>query len=112
MTTLTLDYLGPSLAAHAISLEAIHEVEVAWPRNEAMAVVHALCSRRVPILGGDVIASEGGRLRLVGESWHCDRSRDEGESEYLGRSVSAALDYIGSYPDGVWEKTLFLIVPR
>ena len=81
---------GVSLAEHGIE-------EYALPRRDALAAIDMAGVAGLPILGGDVVHLEHGRLRYPGDSWHCDRQAGEPYEDYVQRSLFESKAYVAAY---------------
>jgi hypothetical protein len=79
----------------------------ALSRDDALAALSLLEDTTVWVLGGDVLERTGDRLRYLGEGWHFDsRPTDDEPNE----SVTAAIDYITSYP--MKDAFFTIVTPR
>lgn len=82
---------------------------LAWPREDAMAVIESLKSTTVAISGGDVIRSEAWGFVPAGDYWLCDRIQGEDRFSYARRSHDRALGYIEDYEEGPTANLLFAL---
>lgn len=94
----------------AKSLQDVGLNEVAWPLGQVTKVIAALNSGEFAILGGDLYTERAGRLTSMGDSWHCDRRKDEPREAYRQRSLQQALAYVMAYPYDPNKNQLVVLV--
>jgi hypothetical protein len=99
-----------SLLPRARSLEADLGVdEVAWRRDDALEVLARL-GEGVAVLGGDVYAERGGRLRPGDASWSCERQAGEDLPAYAARSRGVAAAYLRAFREAAGGATYYALV--
>ena len=100
------------LADEGVPLHVINpgSNEVALPRDAALRAIQTLHDTAIAILGGDVIATEGGRLRYAGANWHSDRRPNEDATSFARRSREEATTYLKNYPLQPGHGRLFVLV--
>ncbi len=79
-------------------------------RGDALLAINALANLEIPILGGDVYVSSGGRIKSSYDNWHVNKNAGESDDEYLKRSVFLSMDYVNSYESSFGD-ALFAMVP-
>jgi hypothetical protein len=105
-----LDRLPPSLLSCGRPLLAELGVdELAWRRDDALAVIDSL-DDAVAVLGGDVYVERGGRLRADGASWSCERRTGESMADFALRSRRQASEYIARFRIAPDTATFFVLV--
>jgi hypothetical protein len=92
------------------SLEEIHVSYKAFAKEDALEAVDMLRGFRVPIIGGDVITSMEGRLKMTRDHWVCSSWEFDDHEEFLETSIKRARDFIVAYNDTPDCKYLFSIV--
>jgi hypothetical protein len=83
----------------ALCLDHLGVAEVAWKRSDVAEILSAIADSRWAVLGGDVLRLTGGKYRHTGDSWHSDRQNAEACLDFVRRSHSETLAYIGRYPE-------------
>lgn len=77
--------------------------ESAIEGSEALHAIELLKDSQLPILGGDILSSDSGKLiyayQLWGSeyhflSWYCDKQKNESQGEYCARSYEVAKESI------------------
>lgn len=65
----------------------------------------------VAVLGGDVYAVKNDIIESNYDNWYCNLDAAESDSDFVGRSITVAWNYITNYhaSEGV---VLFAIVPK
>ncbi|WP_420129135.1 Imm40 family immunity protein [Longimicrobium sp.] len=98
MTSQVLEVLPQPLQISALPLYQQCGVNnVAWSRNDAMAVIRYLRTLEISVLGGDVYQFDKGLLTLTFDNWSCEKHPHESHEEYADRSQDVGLKYIESY---------------
>jgi hypothetical protein len=105
-----MDLFPPDLVPRSRSLHAELGVdELAWRRDDALAVLDGL-DASVAVLGGDVYVERGGRLRVDGASWSCERRADEAMADFAARSRRQASEYIARFRNQSIDPSYFVLV--
>ncbi len=68
--------------------------EIALKINDAFHTINLLQEIRIPILGGDVLSDESGKLIYTYENWYTERKDRESNEDYTNRSYEDAREYI------------------
>ncbi len=85
--------------------------EWALSRDNAIRLLEIMNKIQKPCLGGDVILEEeNGNFKYAYGFWHYDRTANETEEEYIGNSISKAVEYIKNYPEKEGNKYYYVIV--
>lgn len=62
--------------------------------KDALDAIDLLESLHIPVLGGDILSNESGKLTYTYENWYSQKQRDESDDEYVKRSSEEAKNYI------------------
>ena len=95
--------------ARGISLDSLGVPELAFTPCDALAAIQLLRGGDVGVLGGDALIRKGNRIAFGGESWHCERGRDEDLEKWVKRSLDVAGQYISRFPNPA-DSVLFTII--
>jgi len=97
------------LRADAVFVEGPGFSEMAWPREEALAVIESLMGTLVAVSGGDVYRSEAWGFVPAYEYWLCDRIQGEDSVNYAQRSRATAKRFVESHGGERPESVLFAL---
>ena len=86
-----------SILKTGISLEPMGVNEYAFSYENVLLVITEIEKLGIPILGGDVLTMDHGRLGYTGDSWSCNRRMNEPVSEFFKRSIQHTRNYIEYY---------------
>jgi len=70
--------------------------EVALNIDDALQAIEFLKESQLPILGGDILSDESGKLVYTYENWYCEKQEKENHNEYCLRSYSISKNYLTS----------------
>src|SRR6478609_6483987 len=78
------------------SLEEINpgSDEIALKLDDALQAIDLLQDAQSPILGGDILSDESGKLVYTYENWYCEKQEKENHAEYCLRSNNIAKSYL------------------
>lgn len=82
----------------------------AFPKQEALQLLHELRDNGIPILGGDVFYLNNNLINGSYDSWYCEQNKDEVKEDFVQRSYKIAQNFIESYNVHSFGKVLFSIV--
>ena len=94
----------------AISLEKYGINNLAWNKEDAIALIDSIMCDKVGILGGDVYKLSSRRLEPLYDNWSFEPFKNESQKEYHLRSKIESLKYIKSYPIQLTEIIIFSII--
>lgn len=77
--------------------------------SSAMAAVSKCAEKGLPILGGDVLLNDEGKIRHQYENWTTNRRDYESEDKFIAASHEKSIEFLESYKTDS-NNTLFLIV--
>ncbi|MBO6518425.1 MAG: hypothetical protein JJ900_16190 [Rhodospirillales bacterium] len=83
----------------------------ALTREQALQAIGELELMNVPILGGDVVEIDKGKIEFNYDNWHCDLNDGELKRAYVSRSAICARHYIVEYDDTKSSRAHFVLVP-
>ncbi len=78
--------------------------------EDALKVIELLKTENVPILGGDVLVEQDGRLEYTYVNWYLDILENQNKIEYAGQSYVKAQEAISPYVNRVDKKYYIVIV--
>ena len=84
----------------------------ALTKSQALFAIERFLEYNIPVLGGDICENTDGLIKPNYDSWYCDPSPGETESEFLNRSIVKAKQYIEAYPIKKTDTIFFVLVPR
>lgn len=99
-----------SILKTGISLEPMEVNEYAFSYENVLLVITEIEKLGVPILGGDVLTMDHGRLGYTGDSWSCNRRADEPIGEYFKKNIQHTRNYIEHYHKRNKDSFFFSIV--
>ena len=82
---------------NGLSLEHIGVANLAWRREDALAILEALQGTSIAVLGGDVLDTAEGHLTYNYSNWFVEPLPQEAWSAFVIRSHRRAAEYIASY---------------
>lgn len=92
---------------------ALHNMGVsnwALSKEQALSALDKFEAEKIPVLGGDVLELNDGKLGHNYDNWYCDREPDEAFENYVARSISKARVYISNYRNPNQKQEMFVIV--
>lgn len=103
------------LLARKASLDPLGIPDYAWSRTDAIKACELLAEAGFAILGGDVFEITEKGACVTYDSWHCDPTEEEQQSNeawrnYVTRAAEAASQYISAYPEGLGRRFSYGIV--
>jgi hypothetical protein len=72
--------------------------DLAWGREDALAMIRSLLEDKIGILGGDACTLTQGALQFSGDNWICQTLENETAEQFYMRSKLLSLAYIENYP--------------
>ena len=78
--------------------------------QDALTAVELAREERVPILGGDIYALEGGRMRPAHRNWHTDPLEGESEMDFARRSWVRSEEFLREFPWSEYADAVVAIV--
>lgn len=82
------------------------------PRPDAIRALSLLKGEGAALLGGDVYFRSGGDIEFAHASWDCHQRLDEGDEDFLERSLREARVYIRAFPASSDREALFALVVK
>lgn len=82
----------------------------AFPKQEALQLLHKLRDDGIPVLGGEVFYQNNNLIKGSDDSWYCEQNKDEIKEDFVQRSYKIALNFIENYSVYDLGKVLFCIV--
>lgn len=95
--------LKDKLNKKAISLESYGINDLAWNKEDALALITSIMSDRIGILGGDVYKINSGSLEPLYDNWSYEFNEMESKEIQNTRSKIKSLNYIKNYP--IYERS-------
>jgi len=80
-------------------------------KKQALDAIEKFRTNKVPILGGDVIYIENGRMDYTYDNWSTNRSGGESDDDYINRCAFESKDYIEKYTNSEISDVLFVLIP-
>lgn len=84
--------------------------DVAWRRPDALAVIEAVRSAGLRVLGGDVLRRSHERIEFTYDSWHSQPEDLEDLESFARRSCDHACSYVTKYGQPEDDSLLFVVV--
>lgn len=98
-----LNTLGTSLACIGLSDKVL-------PRPDAIRALSLLRGEGSALLGGDVYFKSGSDIEFAYASWDCKQKANEGDEDFLERSLRETKAYIRAFPASPDREPLFALV--
>lgn len=83
-----------------------------FTKEKCLLSINKLSELSIPVLGGDVLKLDNGEWTHTYDNWHCDKSSDESDEDFVIRSNQVANEYISKYPINKNTEILFVLVPK
>ena len=100
-------YIPEELLDAGHNLECIGVLEIAWKSQKALQVIDFLCSKGIPILGGDVYTFNGKDIESTYDSWYSNRGLND---TFVQESREKAIEYIMQYAKNNGDNFIYSIV--
>ena len=110
MDTVPYDVIPSSMVARAVPLALNGVDEIAWYREDALAVIRLARGAQIGVLGGDVWTGQGSKWVPTYDSWACDRKTDESTEAFADRSYDKASQYINNYLERDREAFVYVLI--
>jgi hypothetical protein len=98
------------LRASAIRLDHLGVYEVAWTRQNALAVISALRDTKWALLGGDVLRKRAGLFHHSYDNWHSEPASGESCPDFVQRSHGESRSYIERFPEKPDSAVAYVLV--
>ena len=93
----------------SISLENYELNDLAWTKEDALALIDSIINDEIGILGGDVCKITSSHLEFLYDNWSCEIDENELKEKYYSRSKIESKKYIENYPVNPEEGIIFSI---
>lgn len=100
-----------AILSTGLSLDPIGIRNWVLDARAAIAALHSLHAKDLPIFGGDVFSVNEGRIESTYDSWYCDMRKDESHREFVDRSFARALEYVENFRPTSAGVRFFAIMP-
>ncbi len=70
--------------------------EYALKMVDTVYAIELLKEAQLPIVGGDILSNESGKLSYAYLNWYCQKNENESMNVYANRSYEVAINYIRS----------------
>ena len=70
--------------------------EIALNLDNTLQAIELLQEAQLPILGGDILSDDSGKLIYTYENWYCEKLEHENHNEYCLRSYNTTKIYLNN----------------